>query len=230
VFAVSCRTGELELVGIYHAGYKDAQGLNVVVAVDQLRELLETGRASRREARGEAAPDRRSLVARVRAAPAPVLMPFGDRAVRVTADAAGAVRFELLDAEFPLSSAVQVVLVDRDGDLAEPSAIVLPRRFGDRELAWASLDPALRDPGQRLYDALWRQLAHVVAFRDAEARGASRPDGRAALAASAARIRGKRADQKEILQGIDFDADDLASAAAAVEPRPASSAKAPHGG
>src|SRR5205085_263098 len=49
VFAISCRTGEPELVGIYHAGYADAAALNAVVAIDQLREELDTLKVPRRE-------------------------------------------------------------------------------------------------------------------------------------------------------------------------------------
>ena len=50
VFAVSCRTSEPELVGVFHAGYAEAAALNVVVAVDQLREELDTLRLPRRDA------------------------------------------------------------------------------------------------------------------------------------------------------------------------------------
>jgi serine protease Do len=210
VLAVSCRTGELELVGIYHAGYKDAQGLNVVVAVDQVRELLETGRPSRRDAARADALDRNALVARLRSEPAPFLMPFGDRAVRVGLHGQ-VVRFEVLDAEFPLSAGVEVALVDRDADLVEPSALALPRRSGEHELTWAALDAGLRDPAQRLYDGLWRQLAQVLSFRDAEARARGSPESRAALAASAARLRARRPEQKELLQAVAFEAEELAS-------------------
>ena len=42
VLAVSCRTGEFELVGIYHAGYAEGSALNVVVGIDQVRDLLTT--------------------------------------------------------------------------------------------------------------------------------------------------------------------------------------------
>ncbi len=41
VLAIACDTGEPEIVGVYHAGYKGAQGLNVVIAIDQLRPLLD---------------------------------------------------------------------------------------------------------------------------------------------------------------------------------------------
>ena len=38
VFAISCKTGEFELVGVYHAGYTHGSALNVVVGIDQVRE------------------------------------------------------------------------------------------------------------------------------------------------------------------------------------------------
>src|SRR6266436_3282548 len=52
VFAVSCQTGEHELVGIYHAGYTDAAALNAVVAIEQLREELETLKVPKRDLAG----------------------------------------------------------------------------------------------------------------------------------------------------------------------------------
>jgi serine protease Do len=232
VFAISCKTGELELVGIYHAGYKDAQGLNVVVAVDQLREVLETLEPSRREVAVDRL-DRKALLARLRAAPEPFLMPFADSAVRVDGEG-DAIRFALLDSQFPLTASVQAALVDRDGDFAQPSALLLPPRFGDREIPWGSLDAMLRDPGQRLYDALWKQLAAVLAFREAEARARTGSEARASLAASAARIRSRRGEQRETLQSIDFDAEDLEAPPAAAPvandaPRGRSPASAPDG-
>ena len=42
VLAVSCKTGEFELVGVYHAGYTHGSALNVVVGIDQLRDLMTT--------------------------------------------------------------------------------------------------------------------------------------------------------------------------------------------
>lgn len=42
VLAVSCRTRQLELVGIYHAGYEKGQAMNVVVGIDEFREMLAT--------------------------------------------------------------------------------------------------------------------------------------------------------------------------------------------
>src|SRR5262249_50360951 len=42
VLAVSCATGEYELVGIFHAGYTAGSALNVVIAIDQVRDLMTT--------------------------------------------------------------------------------------------------------------------------------------------------------------------------------------------
>src|SRR5512142_3095047 len=41
VLAIASDTGEPEVVGIYHAGYRGAQGLNVVIALDGARRLLD---------------------------------------------------------------------------------------------------------------------------------------------------------------------------------------------
>jgi serine protease Do len=225
VFAVSCRTGELELVGIYHAGYKDAQALNVVVSVDQLRRALETLQTRPREQADDPV-DRKALVARLRASPGAFVMPFGDRTVRV--DVTGdTVRFGLLDAEYPLTTSVQVGVVDRGGDLASPAALQLPRRFGDQEIPWVALDPGLHDAAQRLHDGLWRQLAAVLAFRAGEDRKRPGPDARALVAAEATRIRGRRSEQRDLLQAIDFDAEDIVWRAGAA---PATSAASQPGG
>ena len=212
VFAISCRTGEPELVGIYHAGYKNAQSLNVVVGVDQLLGPLGKLEPSRSQVRAPL--DRPALLARLQTLHAPLIMPFGDRAVRVEADG-GAVRFALLDADYPLTSTVELTLVVRGASAAQPSALVLPQRLGEREMTWVELGAGLRETSQRLHDALWKQLAVVLSVREAEGRRPSSAGSRAALAAAAAQVRARRAEQKEILQSIDFDADDLLRQAAA---------------
>ena len=42
VLGISCTTGEYELIGIYHAGYSEGSALNVVVGIDQIRDLMST--------------------------------------------------------------------------------------------------------------------------------------------------------------------------------------------
>jgi trypsin-like peptidase len=143
VLAVSCETGEPELVGIYHAGYRGAQGLNVVVAVDGLRRVLEDLVAPARPA-----PERVAGAAPREAKAAlsggPIVMPFGGRAVRVERDG-DAVRFGVLDASFPLSNRVELSIVDRGAPAAGRAA--------------------------ELREALWEQLGLVLRFRAAEGGG-----------------------------------------------------------
>ena len=98
VLAVSCETGEPEVVGVYHAGYRNAQGLNVVIALDQLRPALDDLRAAQRQAAREPAAD--PAEARAALARGAVLFPFGGRAVR--AERSGdAFRFAVLDERLP---------------------------------------------------------------------------------------------------------------------------------
>ena len=76
VLAVSCKTGEFELVGIFHARYNSASALNVVVAIDQVRDLMTTlkrrahadARSGARARRGGAGAPRRRGPQRFRSA------------------------------------------------------------------------------------------------------------------------------------------------------------------
>jgi S1-C subfamily serine protease len=182
VLAVACDTGEPEIVGVYHAGYRNAQGLNVVIAVDQLRSVLEDLRAPARPV-AAAVPDGDPAEARAALRGGPVLFPFGGRAVRAERQG-DAVRFSLLDAGFPLSARVELTVLDRgapaDGRAAE------------------------------LRDALWSQLALVVRYRGMEGaselrRGSDPRDGtRERLAA---RIRDDEDGQQQLLAALRVGAD-----------------------
>jgi serine protease Do len=180
VLAVSCTTGELELVGVYHAGYRGAQGLNVVIGVDELRPVLEELRApasasSLRDARTDPAVLREAL------AGGPVVMPFGGRAVRVERSGE-TVRFAVLDATYPLSTRVELSIVDPTGARAEPGTA----RSGE------------------LRQALWEQLDLVLAYRRAE--GGSSPHLRERLAA---RIRDREDEQADLVGAVRAGADGL---------------------
>ncbi|WP_242395217.1 S1 family peptidase [Anaeromyxobacter oryzisoli] len=183
VLAVSCRTGEPELVGVYHAGYRGAQGLNVVIAIDELRGVLDRLRGDpAARAPAEAAPDPAALRAAV--APGSITFPFGGRAVRV-ARSGEALRFELLDARFPLSSRVLATVVDAGrGDGAAGAAA-------------------------ELRDALRAQLALVLAYRAAEASPSS-AEARQALERLAVRLREREEEQVDLLAAVEAGAPGLA--------------------
>jgi S1-C subfamily serine protease len=182
VLAIASDTGEPEIVGVYHAGYKGAQGLNVVIAIDQLRTLLET-LAPRPPPAAPAVAGLSAADARTALAKGPVVMPFGGRAVRV--DRQGdAVRFALLDARYPLSDRIEVTIVDRG--------------------TAASGRPA------ELRDALWEQLGLVLKYRAADAGElpATSPWLRDRLAA---RLREREDDQEELVAAVHAGAEGLAA-------------------
>lgn len=150
VLAVSCETGELELVGIYHAGYRGAQGLNVVVALDGIRQPMLSVLAPQGPPKLKTTEDH-ELAARAALEAGRLVFPFGGR-VFFAERAGEAVRFGLLDADYPLSSRTEIEVLDRGTS---------PRS----------------GPAKELREALWRELGLVVAWRNAESVG--EPDGAA---------------------------------------------------
>ncbi|HEY6098403.1 MAG TPA: serine protease, partial [Anaeromyxobacter sp.] len=175
VFAVSCRTRELELVGVYHAGYGEGSALNLVVGIDQLREFLDTLKRGPRRP-----PDARSLdsAARQRIAAAAAdepVFPFGGTtaAVRVRRD--GALVFAVMARQFPVRSQPALVLED----LPSPSEFGRAGRVwagdgrGVRPVERSALDADAQAQLARLLDALRRDADLVARLRAAQRAGAA---------------------------------------------------------
>ena len=118
VMAVSCKTGEYELVGIYHAGYTRGSALNVVVGIDQVRELMMTLKRAPRvsdAARGTGGlgpEDRRVVEALVSPAGGTPLFPFGSLVASGRPLASGAIAFEVFSRGFPLHDERLLVIED----------------------------------------------------------------------------------------------------------------------
>ena len=79
VLAVSCATRELELVGLYHAGYREGAALNVAIGIDGLRDILTTLKPRKRnEAQhGPGEPERVQVEAALAAPVGVPFVPFG---------------------------------------------------------------------------------------------------------------------------------------------------------
>ena len=206
VFAVSCRTGELELVGVYHAHYTGGTGLGLVIGIDQLRDVLETmklptadvvaAQASLQDDRnhGEAALEKSS----------PLYFPFADEVVRVDRETDGAVRFVLFR-DFPLTEDVYLALTDREGKVS----LEMPSRVS-RPVPFAALDPQFRDPMERLTDMLWHSLRSVSDFRLLDAKSAGSAEATHQLTDMKTRLTTHTSEQKDILSTVSFEADDAA--------------------
>lgn len=208
VFAVSCRTGELELVGLFHAHYSGGTGLGLVIGIDQLREVFENLRLPTRDEKAFQATlvdDRKagltSLV--TRHAGGPAFFPFGDRTVRAEQLEPGVVRFSLFR-DFPLFEAVQLALVDRGGMLA----LDVPGKTAG-PVSLASLDPQLQEPTERLAEGLWRTFRLVEEMRSQEARLAGRLEGTQRIGEAKSRLNVRLQEQRELLGTLDFEAEEL---------------------
>jgi serine protease Do len=178
VFAVSCGTGEFELVGVYHAGYVHGSAINVVVGIDQARDLLDALKRTPR-ARGDAAsPLNAATRARVddalRGGPA-AFFPFGATTAAVSHRADGALVLQVMGRDFPVRPQPVLVLEDLPA---------LDEGFGRIGRVWAgngsglrSLDRAALDADQqallaRLVDALRRDVVLATSFAAAVRTGA----------------------------------------------------------
>ena len=114
VLAVSCKTGEFELVGIFHAHYNNASALNVVISIDQVRDLLATLKRSTHK------PDAIALDMAARDALAhaiatdsdPPFFAFGSLTASVHARPDGAFVFALFGSDFPRTTRPLLVLED----------------------------------------------------------------------------------------------------------------------
>jgi len=128
VLAMSCKTGEPELVGIYHAGYTLGSALNVVVGIDQLRDLMTTLKRTPRNHDVAVALDdaaRGKLLRQATTTTVP-FFPFGNLVASVRPRSDGALIFEVFARDFPFHTAPLFAYED----------LPLPRAFGDVGRLW----------------------------------------------------------------------------------------------
>jgi hypothetical protein len=115
VLAVSCATGEYELVGIFHAGYTQGSALNVVVGIDQVRDLMTTLKRTPREHVAESPAldgSARRRVAQMLAAEGELFFPFGGNVAVLRAGAGGALLFEVFARDFPFTVEPTAIVED----------------------------------------------------------------------------------------------------------------------
>jgi S1-C subfamily serine protease len=212
VFAVSCRTSEPELVGVFHAGYTDAAALNVVVSIDQLREELDTLKVPKREGglRAEiTAQDRDRVVKELFSDQShTITFPYGGRTAIVRLADPATLRFSILDDDFPLVVNEAVGLVDRGHNgFGTLDGIVVSVDGVPAEASPALLDAEVREHFDKLYDSLWHQVLGVVDYRSRVARGQKSADAFAEAQQARLRLRKHNPEQKDLIGLCMFDAD-----------------------
>lgn len=173
VFAVSCRTGEFELVGVYHAGYVRGSALNVVVAIDQARDLLDSLKRTPRP-RGDgpspldgAARARMSEMLRGRPA---AFFPFGPTTGAAAERLDGALVLQLMGRDFPVRAEPVLVVEDLpplDDGFGRIGRVWAGNGSGLRAVDRASLDADQQALLAKLVDALRRDALLATSFEAA---------------------------------------------------------------
>jgi S1-C subfamily serine protease len=174
VLAVSCATGEYELVGIFHAGYSEGSALNVVVGIDQIRDLMTTLKRSSRGADvAESAPTgaaRTQLEAGLEP-DTEMFFPFGSLVAEVRGRPGHGLFFVVYPHDFPRTH-MPILVVE---DLASTD----PLTFGTLGRVWfggvhglkiydrATLEPATALDLGRALDALRSDASSELAYQNA---------------------------------------------------------------
>jgi serine protease Do len=173
VLAISCKTGEFELVGVYHAGYTRGSALNAVVGIDQIRGLITTLKlAPRRDASAQLDVSAR---ARLSAAAQNTLEPFfplGALTASVRTRNDGVFFFELFNRTFPMRTFPILVLEDvptlNDDEFGALGRIWFGGRQGLKEYDVSDLDTASRPQLLKLLEGLRRAGLAAFALREAD--------------------------------------------------------------
>jgi serine protease Do len=172
VLAVSCKTGEFELVGVYHARYSRGSALNVVVSIDQLRDLITTLKAPVRLKTdtptvldGKA---RQILADAARGSGDPPFFAFGALTASVHVRADDTLVFAIYSAEFPKVSRPLLVLEDSPpGDATAFGALGGAYLGGPHGLRRHVIDGTTGPLLTRALDVARRDALDALAYRGA---------------------------------------------------------------
>jgi serine protease Do len=188
VLAVSCATRELQLVGMYHAGYKGHSALNVVVGIDQLVEFMRRKkripRALPESGSALGVKDRLRLIEALSTSALP-LFDFGGTTVRVEGRA-GILTYHFYGKQFPLDDRRVLVIEDlpKGASFGDVGRLFVPGPSSASGLgswrAWPSLALGAdeRDLVARVVDSLRVQVQHTLDYRRALSNPGSPEDRR----------------------------------------------------
>jgi serine protease Do len=179
VLAASCKSRDLELVGVYHAGYKGHGALNVVVGIDQLTDFMRKKRRLPRGLSPEGSPNSPGVTERGRiketlAAGTLPLFDFGGLVVRAEASEA-ALLYHVYGRQFPLDDRRVAVIEDlpKAGAYGELGRLWVQGPTGWREWPPASLGADERELVSHVGDSIRLQILHTLDYRKALANPAS---------------------------------------------------------
>jgi serine protease Do len=173
VLAVSCKTGEFELVGMYHAGYTGANALNVVVGIDNLRDLVTTlkRKPHAHPEGGTIALDPAARARLMRDSPSVMesFFPFGSLAALVLQRSDSTLVYALFPKNFPLHTEPIAVFEDRPkiGDFGDLGRIWFGAPQGLKEYKRGDFDAETLAQINRLLDGLRHISLAALEYRAA---------------------------------------------------------------
>lgn len=182
VLAVSCKTGEYELVGIYHAGYVRGSALNVVVGIDQVRDLMTTLKRPVRAVAVDSfgARERALLTVGLSAPAGSPFFPFGPLVASARLLPGGGLAFEVFGRGFPLRDERLLVVEDLPPPAAPEGTSLAAVPFGTpgrvyfgtprglREWPLGSLDAEAQSQLERVLTRLRAAAVSTARFRAAD--------------------------------------------------------------
>lgn len=183
VLAVSCKSRELELVGVYHAGYKGHGALNVVVGIDQIADFM---RKKKRVPRaispegGSGAPGVADRAHILEALPGTLpLFDFGGLIVRAES-ADKVLLYHVYGRQFPLDDRRVAVIEDlpKEASFGELGRFWVLGTVSWREWRPDALGADERDLLARVVDSIRLQVLHTVEYRRALANPGSADEHR----------------------------------------------------
>jgi serine protease Do len=197
VLATSCRSRDLELVGVYHAGYKGHGALNVVVGIDQLTDFMRKKKRIPRAIAGDGSPgslgptDRERVKDALQSGMLP-MFDLGGLVVRAEMTETGSLLYHVYGRQFPLDDRRVAVIEDlpKPPPIAQtPKSAPVAGGFGDLGRLWvlggagwrewppSALGADEHDLVARVADSIRLQILHTFDYRRALANPGS-PDER----------------------------------------------------
>lgn len=213
VVAVNCQTGEYELVGVFHADYSRGNSLNVVVHIDQVRELMTTLKRTT-PLQSDSAPLNGQLRRRLIEASAELghlYVPFGTLTVEATPRADGAFVYSVFPRDFPMHGWPLMIIEDLDrsaeGGFGQLGRVWAGNARGLKELPIDKLDAEDRVAIDRSLEALRRTALLVAAHRKATTRSQTSREGADDLARLEREIRRLASNARDVAQALNDFAD-----------------------
>ncbi|MEW5854495.1 MAG: serine protease [Myxococcota bacterium] len=170
VLAVSCQTGEYELVGLFHAGYREGEAMNLAVGIDDLRPLMDKLTATPRQRNDVSSmtPDaRRALATTLTAQDGPLLMRFGKGLAEVRLVDEDMFSFRIYGENYPADPYVFIQLDEVvEGSDTPPRVTVQRALESPYVVPEEMMDAETREHLDRVVTSLLTRVARMQQYRE----------------------------------------------------------------